>query len=118
MSNNIIEAEKKLDYADYLLKSTFSDSMASGAIKHTLAAANLAVIELAKMDESLIASPRAVQQTLEKFEESEYRNFASTYMRIWQTSKNQEVSAHVAKDLVRKTKAFIDKVKMNRMLTI
>ncbi len=81
MDSRIAEAEKKLDYADFLMRSQ-RDEFKAGALSHISVAAGLAARALADIDEKMAGSPRFVQQTLEKFDEPEVKRFVDLYVKL------------------------------------
>ncbi len=106
--SRIDDAEKKLEYADFLLRSPGGEFV-TGAKKHIFNAASLIVLDLTQIEEKMAGSPRFVQQTLSKFEEPEAREFASFYLRM----AGGEVDAKIA---LEKTRKFLEWVRQERNL--
>lgn len=113
-SIDIKEAEKKIIFADYLVRRSDNEPYLPAAVKHILLAANIAVQYLTNIDDSRASSPQLIQQALVKFEEKEAINFSKFYMNLWKSLIQPPNSADVANSL-KTVKDFIEWVKRQKV---
>ncbi len=73
------QAEEKIRFAEFLLRSTHTSSYGSAAGTHVLNASKLAIRALTDVK---LDSPRAMQLALLKFEESEPKRFAKNFLNV------------------------------------
>ena len=109
--SKISEAEKKLEYAEYLLRRGSDGAFASGAIKHVIASASLAVQSFSDLDENKANSPRLIQQFLDKFEDEEVKDFSKFYLNMWKLASSENPSYESVNTAFTKTRKFISWLK-------
>lgn len=110
---DIKEAEKKLIFAEYLIRRPDSASYLPAASKHLLIAANVAIQCLTNIDEKRASSPQMVMRALEKFEEKQVTSFSKFYMDLWKSLMNP-LSPSDAVASLNTVKAFVEWVKKQK----
>jgi len=80
-------------------------------MRHVITAGNLAVRALTNLTEKEAGSPRLIQQTLERFDEPQAKEFANFYMNIWKTASKQAPNPAEIRTQIRKIRDFIEWVK-------
>lgn len=110
---DIKEAEKKIIFAEYLIKREDNETYLPAAVKHLLTAANIAVRYLTNIDDSRARSPQLVQRALIKFEEKEAIDFSKFYLDMWKSLEHPPSSVDVTNSL-KTVKDFISWVKSQK----
>lgn len=112
LDSKLEEAQSKLRFADYLLQRGSSDFI-SGAMKHILQAANLAVASHLALDEKMIVSPALARQKLSEGSPQE-KEFSVYFLSLWKLTSSPSLSTQDVANAYKRVKTFIDYVKSVR----
>ena len=109
------EAEKKLNFADFLISRGDVESYSSAAFKHVLAAATILVRELTDLDDNASKSPQLVAKTLKRFNEPKAAEFSKFYINLLKLSSRPEIPAAEVEQAIREARDFMKWVQEQRV---
>jgi len=113
MASKLDEAQSKLRFADYLLQRG-TQEFTTGAMKHILQAANLAVAELLSLDEKTAVSPALARQKLSEGSPQE-QDFSVYFLSLWKLTTSPALSTQDVANAYKRVKIFLDYVKSVRI---
>jgi len=108
------EADKKLKLSDFLLSRPGAEDYLPAIISHILKAANLVVAEHFKLDDKSKVSPLLIQKQLETSDSQQEKEFSNYFLELWKMSARPRYSKREVLDAYKKTKAFINWVKLEK----
>jgi len=111
------EAEKKLNFADFLISRGESETYASAAFKHILAAAVILIQELTDLDDNAANSPQLVAKTMKRFNEPKAADFSKFYINLLKMSSKPQVPVVEVEQAIRKAREFMRWVQEHRVDT-
>ncbi|MFH0868693.1 MAG: hypothetical protein V1839_00535 [archaeon] len=112
MVSKLEDAQNKLRFADYLLQRG-SPEFITGAMKHILQAANLAVSAHLALDEKTIISPALARQKLSEGSVQE-QEFSVYFLQLWKLTTSPNLTTSDVANAYKRVKTFIDYVKSVR----
>ena len=77
---NFYAAEKKLNFADFLISRGESNTYSSAAYKHTLSAVTILVQEITNLEEPAVRSPQLVSKAFKRFNEAKAAEYSKFYI--------------------------------------
>lgn len=108
-------AEKKLNFADFLISRSGGESYAHAAFSHTLTAATIILKELTDLDEVSLRSPQMVAKALKKFNEPKAAEFSKFYTNLLKLTGKSQIPLGDVEDAIRQAKKFMDWVKEHKI---
>tara|TARA_Y100000034_G_C6804771_1_gene361258 strand:- start:424 stop:762 length:339 start_codon:yes stop_codon:yes gene_type:complete len=109
----IVEAKKKLTFAEYLINRENSENFAAGAMKHVLSAAELAIQEISQLTDNEMKNKELINRVFDKIT-TEPKEFHRVYFKIAESEYSSPESAANALNTVR---AFVNWVEQNRQIS-
>ncbi len=107
---SLIEAKRKLVFADYLLSRESSENFVTGATNHIIAASKLAIKSYLQISDDELKDKDLVIKTFNKLN-SEHSNFYNFYYKLINSEYSSYGSATNALNIV---KDFVNWVENNR----
>lgn len=108
------EADKKLKLSDFLLSRPGAEEYLPAILNHILKAANLAVAEHFKLDDRSKVSPMLIQKQLETSTSEQEKEFSNYFLELWKMSAQRRHSKREVLNAYKKTKAFINWVRLEK----
>jgi len=112
---NFYGAEKKLNFADFLISRGEGDNYASAAYKHTLAATTILIKELADLSDVDMMSPQIIAKTFKKFNEPKAAEFSKFYIALLKLAGKPQIPKADVEDAIHKARSFMEWVKEHKV---
>jgi len=111
------EAEKKLNFADFLISRGESENYAKAAFKHVLTATTMLIQELTDLDDNAANSPQLVAKTMKRFNETKAADFSKFYINLLKLSNKVQIPVTEVEFSIRKAREFMQWVQEHRVDT-
>ena len=105
------EAEKKLNFADFLISRGESENYSKAAFKHVLSAATMLIQELTDLDDNSANSPQLVAKTMKKFNEPKAADFSKFYIELLKMAGKVQIPVADVEQAIRKAREFMQWVR-------
>jgi hypothetical protein len=115
--NSIVEADKKLNFADFLVSRGDSETYSSAAFKHVMNAATIVLKILTDLDDNSLNSPQLVAKTLKRFNEPKAADFSKFYIGLLKLTGKPKIPVADVEVLIKQTRDFMQWVQEHRVDT-
>lgn len=112
LASKLEEAQQKMRFADFLLQREGAD-VTSGAMKHILQSANLAVAVLLCMDDKSSVSPLLIRKKLSEGSPQE-QEFSAYFLELWKMTYNPLLNRQDVANAYKRVNTFLNYVKSVR----